>query len=145
MTPALPDLLLGQTVAITAPQPPEAGPDYAAGRFGLNATISLLAVQEAERGPAARLWENGALRALFAEAAEACDDTLAGELRRLAAGHDEDMSWSGLDRVNADLRRALIRLHVAVEDRADSALDRRILSLYQAMAKARRLELPQAG
>jgi hypothetical protein len=145
VTPSLPDLLLGQTLAIASPQPPEAGPDYAAGRFGLIATISLLAMQEAERGAAARLWENGALRALFAEAAETCDDALAGDLRRLAAGHDEDLSWSGLDRANADLRRALIRLHIAAEERADTELDRRIVTLYQAMARARRLDLPQAG
>ena len=144
MTPSLPDILLGQTLAITSPQPPEAGADYAASRFGLIATLSLIAVQEAEKGPAARLWENGALRELFGEAAKDFDAELGGDLGRLAASEDEDLTWSGLDRANADLRRALIRLHAAAEDRADGALDRRILALYQAMAKARRLELPQS-
>ena len=65
MTPSLPDLLLGQTLAIASPQPPEAGPDYAAGRFGLIATISLLAMQEAERGAAADwpvAWAGDSLR-----------------------------------------------------------------------------------
>ena len=32
MTPTLPDLLMGQYLSLTLPMPPEAGPDYAAGR-----------------------------------------------------------------------------------------------------------------
>jgi L-aminopeptidase/D-esterase-like protein len=142
VTPALPDLLMGQLISLTAPQPPEAGGDYMAGRIGLLATLAALGAQEAERGVAARMWENGAMRALFARAAGAYDDALQGDLALAAEAEDEALSWSVLDRVNAELRRLLIRLHEAVEARGDEALDREILRLYQGMARARRLDPP---
>jgi hypothetical protein len=141
MTPTLPDILMGQGLALLAPQPPEASGDYTAGRVGMIFMLATLAAQEAERGLAARLWENGALRALFARAAEAYDRSLDGALGAAAKTVDDDYALSALDRANADLRRLLIALHEAVEARADAALDREILGLYQAMARARRLEL----
>ena len=60
MTPNLPEILMGQSLALTAPQPPEASGDYMAGRLGMIAMLAALAAQEAERGIAARLWENQA-------------------------------------------------------------------------------------
>ncbi|MEO8925733.1 MAG: hypothetical protein ABI306_01100 [Caulobacteraceae bacterium] len=142
MTPSLPDILMGQVVALSAPLPPEAAGDYAAGRAAILAMLAMFAAQEAERGFAARLWENGALRVLFGRAAQAFDGELDGRLAAAAAGADDDFSLSALDRTNADLRRLLIALHEAAEQRGDATLDRRILALYQAMAKARRLDLP---
>lgn len=142
MTPSLPDILIGQCAALAAPLPPEAGGDYAAGRVGLLVMLAALAAQEAERGVAARVWENQALRALFAEAAPAYDGDLGGRLGPAAAGADGDLSWSALDGANADLRCLLIALHEAVEERRDVALDREILALYGRMAHERRLELP---
>lgn len=142
MTPSLPDILLGQSLALAAPQPPEAGGDYMAGRLGMIALLCALAAQEAERGIAARLWENQALRDLFARAAGAYDAALAGALAAAGAGADTDLAWSALDAVNAELRRRLIALHEAVEGRGDAARDAEILALYGAMAHARRLELP---
>jgi len=136
MTPALPDMLLGQAMALSAPQPPESTGDYMAGRVGMIAMLAILAAQEAERGLAARTWENGALIALFERATPAYDAVLAEDRT--------DHGWGALDRANADLRRVLIRLHEAAEDRRDSSLDREILALYQAMAKARHLDLPSA-
>ena len=103
--------------------------------------LAVLAAQEAERGTAARLWENGAMRALFADAAGAWDGPLGGALARAAAARDEDMSLSALTAANADLRRSLIALHEAVEAAGDAALDRRILALYVEMAAARHLDL----
>jgi hypothetical protein len=144
MTPALPDMLLGQAMALSAPQPPESTGDYMAGRVGMIAMLAILAAQEAERGLAARTWENGALIALCERATPAYDAVLAGDLSRAAAEDRTDHGWGALDRANADLRRVLIRLHEAAEDRRDSSLDREILALYQAMAKARHLDLPSA-
>jgi hypothetical protein len=141
MTPALPTLLIGQAVALGAPAPPECLGDYAASRAGLVATLLVLAAQEAERGPAARAWENGALRSLFEAAEREYRDVLgAGPPPADGAG-----TWSGLDAENADLRRRLIALHEAAEARRDATLQRRILALYVDMAHARRLELPGAG
>jgi hypothetical protein len=144
MTPALPDLLMGQAMALSAPQPPESTGDYMAGRIGLLAMLAIRAAQEAERGLAARGWENGAIIALFKRTTVDYDTVLEGELSRAIAEDRADHGWSALDRANADLRRVLIRLHEAVENRRDSSLDSEILSLYQAMAKARHLDLPSA-
>ena len=125
MTPALPDILTGQMISLLTPLPPEAGPEYQAGRAGLLAMLAALAAQEAERGVAARVWENGAIRDLLGE-----------------AGEDADLSWRALDSANADLRRKLIAAHEAAEQSGDRPLQARILELYREMAKARRLQLP---
>jgi hypothetical protein len=138
MTPALPDILLGQAVALMTPLPPEAGGDYLAGRMGLLAMLAGLAAQEAERGLAARVWENGAIRALLAKAGGDGENDAA-----LAAveNADPDLAWSALDAENARLRRALIAVHEAAEASGDGSLQIEILDLYRRMAKARRLEL----
>ncbi len=138
MNPTLTDLLLGQAVAIAAPQPPEAGGDYMASRLGMIAMIATMAAQEAERGPAVRIWENEAIQALLDRTAEAYGP------QTIDRATGEDFTWSGLDRRNADLRRALITLHEAAEARGDLAVQAEILDLYVAMAEARRLELPSA-
>ena len=132
MTPTLPDILTGQAVALMTPLPPEAGGDYMAGRMGLLAMLAGLASQEAERGLAARVWENGAIRALLAKAGA-------------DPGHgDDDLTWSALDAANANLRRVLIATHEAAEARGDRAVQSEILGLYRQMAAARRLTLAGA-
>ena len=138
MTPSLPDLLIGQAASLAAPQPPEAGGDYLAGRLAMLAMLAALMGQEAERGVAARVWENHAIQSLLARAAPAYDPALAGPL----GPDDGNLAWSDLDRRNADLRRRLITLHEMVEARDDVGLDGEILALYRAMAHARRLDLP---
>lgn len=145
MTPALPTILRGQVVALSAPAPPESSGDYAVSRGGMVAMLLMLAAQEAERGPAARVWENGALRALLADAADAYDEALDGALVAGAGVTDGDAGWSALDAANADLRRRLIALHAAAESRGDEVLQRRILDLYVEMAHTRHLDLPGAG
>ncbi len=131
MTPSLPDILLGQVAALSAPTPPEASGDYLAGRLGLVAMMSMLAAQEAERGIDARVWENRAIRDLLARAGAPADCQPAA-----------DLAWSALDRENAALRLALIAAHVAAEEAGDAALDLEILQLYKEMAERRRLDLP---
>ena len=144
MTPALPDILMGQFIAIGAPLPPEAFGDYTAGRMGMLALLSVLAAQEAQRGIAVRVWENKTLRDLFARSAADYDLRLDGRLDRAAGQGDANLEWAALDAANADLRRLLIALHEAVETCGDSLLDREILELYVHMAHQRRLELPGA-
>ena len=106
--------------------------------------LSVLAAQEASRGVAVRIWENGAIREVFATASPGYDTACDGALSAAAAETDEDRTWAALDARNDALRRLLIRLHEAVETRRDASLDRTIVKLYQAMARARRLELPAA-
>lgn len=139
MNPTLADLMVGQAVAIATPQPPEAGGDYLASRLGMIAMIATLAAQEAERGPAARIWENAAIQALLERAAPA--PAAAADWVSPPA---DDLTWSGMDRRNAVLRQALIALHETAEARGDHALQTEILTLYVAMAEARRLTLPSA-
>ncbi len=98
MTPALPDMLLGQAMALSAPQPPESTGDYMAGRIGMIAMLAILAAQEAERGLAARTWENGALIALFERAAAAYDEALGASFpapRRRIAPTMAGAPWTG--------------------------------------------------
>jgi hypothetical protein len=140
MTPALPDILTSFALTMATPLPLESSGEFSAGRTGIMAMLSVLAAAEAERGPAARLWENATLRGLFSRVGDAYGEILTGAMD---VG-DGDGSWSALDNANASLRRRLITLHEAAEDRGDAPLNLEILGLYQAMAQARRLELPPA-
>jgi hypothetical protein len=145
MTPSLPTILMGQVATLSAPAPPEASGDYAVSRAGMVAMLLMLSAQEAERGPAARAWENGALHDVLSEAARAYDEALGGALSSASGVTDGDSGWSALDAANAELRRRLISLHEAAEARGDVALQRRILDLYVEMARARRFDLPGAA
>lgn len=138
MTPTVPELLLGNFLCLMDPPPPESSGDFLQSRIGVTGMISLLCAQEAERGIAARVWENGAIRALLIRSAPAYGAGFA----EAAVGEDTDLSLAAMDRANADLRRALIDLHIAVETARDAALDNEIRGLYVQMADARRLDLP---
>ena len=138
MSPSLTEILTGAAAAMMSPPSPDAGPAYAASRLGMVGMMTMLAAQEAERGPAAAVAENAAIRALFVDAGAYDAD---GALAKAAAMTDADFSGSGLDRANADLRNLLITLHERVEDAGDGAMDRRILALYCDMARGRRLSL----
>jgi len=140
MTPTLPDIMTGFAVTLSTPLPPESGGDYMVGRMGMLTMLSMLASQEAERGTAARVWENGAIRAVLGKAA-ATYDTPDGAMAKAAGQVDSDFTWSGLDAANATLRRLLITLHEKVEAARDKDLDRQIIALYGEMAHARRLEI----
>lgn len=134
MTPALPDILAGNFLCLAVPAPPESQGEFMAGRVGVIALLSLLAAQEAERGAQARVWENAAIAAVLAEAAEAY-----GAAADVTAA---DLSLSALDRANAALRQSLITLHEAVEAAGDWPRHRAIIALYGQMAEHRRLDLP---
>ncbi|HZC15677.1 MAG TPA: hypothetical protein VE309_02845 [Caulobacteraceae bacterium] len=142
MTPTAPELLGGCVVALaTPPKAEEMGP-FMAGTVGIAALLDMLAAQECATGSAARVWENAALRGLFAEAAGAYDARLGGALASSGEVTDGDYSLAALDAANAELRRRLIRLHEAVEAARDAGFDRRILVLYRDMAARRELQLP---
>ena len=136
MTPSLPDVLVGNFLCMMDPGPAEQQGEFMAGKVAIVAILSLLAAQEAERGAAARVAENAAIRATLAE--------VAGDygLDLKALPSTEEITFSALDRVNAALRTALIGLHEAVEARGDTARHHAILRLYAKMADLRRLDLP---
>ncbi len=138
MTPTVPELLMGNFLAMLDPTPAESAGDFMQARIGVTGMISLLCAQEAERGIEARGWENTAIRALLADAAGRYGERFA----QAAVGVDTDLSLAAMDRANAALRTALIDLHIAVEEARDAALDTEIRALYVKMADARRLDLP---
>jgi hypothetical protein len=140
MTPTAPELLYGCAAALATPPAPEEMGAFFAGKIVVVALLAGFAAQECATGSAVRVWENGVLRALLADAAGRYDDAPAAD----EAG-DGDYSLAALDTANAELRRRLIRLHAAAEAAGDDALDRRILALYREMAARRMLHLPSAG
>ena len=145
MTPNLPELLMGNLIAISTPPPPESAGEFAGGRIGVIGMISFMAAQEAEKGVAVRMAENRAIRALFADAAREGWTPSAVDLEPLSKTHDDDLTLSGVDAANAVLRRALIPLHEAVEATAGPAgrpREARILKLLREGAESRALTLP---
>jgi hypothetical protein len=126
VTPALPDILNGIVRTLATPSPPESSGEFMAGKIGLVSMLLMLSAQEVERGLAARVWENAALRERLG------DPPIA----------DADLSLSALDAANATLRMRLIAAHADAEARGDAAADRAFLELYEKMAEARRLEIP---
>jgi hypothetical protein len=142
MTPTVREVLQGCTLAIMTPPSPDAGPEYAASRFGMVAMMLGLAASEAERAAAAAAEENADMRATFAGLAAAYDGALGGRLAAAARETDASLDTPVLDAANARLRRLLIELHERVEDAGDAAGNRAIVALYGRMAAARRLSLP---
>lgn len=134
MTPSLPDILVGNFMCMIDPPPPEQQGEFMAGKVAVVALLSLLAAQEAERGVAARVTENAAIQVLLDEAS--------GDYVIEGVETTDDLSIGGLDKVNAQLRRALIGLHEAVEARGDTRRHHAILRLYVRMADLRRLDMP---
>ena len=138
MTPALADILRGNFMCLAIPAPVESQGEFMTGRVGVIALLSLLAAQEVERGTTARVWENAAIAAVLAEAA----DLYGVQYAELAETRATDLSLVALDIANAALRRGLIALHEAVEDARDLARHRVNVALYGEMAQMRRLDLP---
>lgn len=135
MTPTLPEILRGNFIALATPATPEMAGDFMGARIGVIGMLNFLAAQEAERGTSAAILENRAIAALLASAT--------GYDITVPAASD-DLLPTALDSQNAALRRALIALHTAAEDRRDTALDTRILALYIIMAEGRKLVLPSS-
>lgn len=146
MTPTISEALVGNFMTLMEPPPPESAGEFMAGKIGVVGLISFLAAEEAEKGAAVRFAENRAMRTLFSEAAAGgWTPALTARLKELARGEDQDLTISGLDRANAELRHALIALQTAVEaapGAASLARQRRIVRLLREGADARRLDLP---
>jgi hypothetical protein len=123
VTPRLPDILTGNALALAGLATETGGAEFSGARVSVVALLSLLAAQEAARGPAAVLAENAAIAALIGA----------------------NVPDGAPDAANAELRRLLIAWHEAAEARGDAEADRAALALYRRMAELRRLEMPELG
>jgi len=116
MTPKIPDVLADLAGLVARNAMPDVDPAERASALGLSSMLFSIAAQEWDRAAARLVEENGAVRALLAEApAVLGEGELAGRLWDLSAGRDEDLRISALETSNAALRAALIELHAAVE------------------------------
>jgi hypothetical protein len=79
--------------------------------------------EEWERAASRRVEENSSIRAIFSQALPVVTDrALAGQLKTLGEGRDDDLRISALDASNDTLRAALTVLHTHVETlQGDSA------------------------
>jgi hypothetical protein len=134
MTPNIQQLLMGVMATLSTPLPPEASGDFGASRNGMVGNLAVLALQEADKAVPVRLAENKAIGDLLAAAAARYPDTA-------PPAPADELTISGLDRINAGLRRQLIALHTDAEKAGDTALHHDILRLYRDMARGRRLGL----
>ena len=95
---------------------PQVQPEYQQKNLTMLAMLLMMASEEWDRAVARRVEENAELRRIFGAAA-ACvdDDALRARLLKAAAGTDDSLLVSELDRSNDALRELLIALHERVE------------------------------
>ncbi len=106
-------------------------------RFASDATrlatmLLTIVANDVDDAAAARIWENAALRALFADAVELATGDLSVRLAEASSSGDPGYKISELDTENGRLRHLLVELHVFVEGRegaAANALNQRIWKL----------------
>jgi hypothetical protein len=82
------------------------------------------------------------MRALFGDAAKGIGGELGTKLNAVVGVRDEDLTVSGLDRSNGELKRLLIELQTHAEQNGDRALELRILRFLSEAAAVRQVYLP---
>jgi hypothetical protein len=138
MNPTAEELAAGNARVMAEEPSADAGAAFSASKIGIVNMINALVAQEQARAVDVRVAENKAIRALFAEARDWAP-ALGARLAALASGADADTSIVALDRANAELRRALIALHAAIE--GNVARERRVIALLRLIADGRALKL----
>ena len=119
---------------------PAVGDSFAAEMSRLAAMLVTIAANGVEDAAAARVWENAALRDLFADAPIGLDPALRTRLIEAARSVDPGLKISELDRENDRLRKLLVELQAEVEvdeSAAAQALNTRIWSLLRAAEERR--------
>ena len=138
-----PELVLNQAFAkIAMEMGPALPPGYGQGSATTTAVLLLMVAQEFDRAADLRAKENRVMRALFTDAVKGIDGELGAKLKAVVGVRDEDLTVSGLDRVNGELKRLLIELQTHAEQKGDRALGLRILRFLSEAAAARQVHLP---
>jgi hypothetical protein len=138
-----PELVLNQAFAkIAMEMGPALPPGYGQGSATTTAVLLLMVAQEFNRAADIRAKENRVMRALFADAAKGIGGALSAKLDAVVGVRDEDLTVSGLDRVNGELKQLLIELQTHAEQAGDRVLELRILRFLSEAAAARQVHLP---
>lgn len=138
-----PELVLNQAFAKIAMEMGPALPaGYGQGSATTTAVLLLMVGQEFNRAADIRAKENRVMRALFADAAKIVGGALGAKLDAVVGVRDEDLTVSGLDRVNGELKQLLIELQGYAEDKGDRVLELRVLRFLSEAAAARLVHLP---
>jgi hypothetical protein len=138
-----PELVLNQAFAkIAMEMGPALPPGYGQGSATTTAVLLLMVGQEFNRAADVRAKENRVMRALFGDAAKSVGGALAAKLDAVVGVRDEDLTVSGLDRVNGELKQLLIELQTHAERAGDRVLELRILRFLSEAAAARQVHLP---
>ncbi|MGE3250849.1 MAG: hypothetical protein AB7J28_05125 [Hyphomonadaceae bacterium] len=148
MKPSFPQILMGAAGAMVQHVGPRlAGDNYALGQASIIGLIMVMVAQEADRAADTLSLETVAMRALFAEAAEApLPAGLCQRLRAMAeAPHAESFTITALEATAAPMKELLIELHEALEDRPDEwarPLEAKVWDILKLGAYHRELYLP---
>lgn len=95
---------------------PAISPAYHQGTVGMLSSIFSIIGEEWDRAASRRIEENDRIRELFREGAPCVNDVvLRRRLLALAQAKDRDFHISALEKINCDLRAALIELHALIE------------------------------
>lgn len=138
-----PELVLNQTFAnIVMEMAPALPPGYGQSSAATAGALLLMVAQEFDRAADIRAKENRVMRALFADAAKNASGGLGAKLNAVVGVRDEDLTVSGLDRANGELKRLLIELQAHAEQAGDRVLELRILRFLSEAAAARQVHLP---
>jgi hypothetical protein len=138
-----PELVLNQAFAkIAMEMGPALPPGYGQGSAATTAVLLLMTAQEFDRAADVRAKENRVMRALFGDVAKGIGGDLGAKLNAVVGVRDEDLTVSGLDRANGELKRLLIELQAHAEAKEDRALELRILRFLSEAASARLVQLP---
>lgn len=138
-----PELVLNQAFAkIAMEMGPALPPGYGQGSATTTAVLLLMVGQEFDRAADLRAKENRVMRALLGDAAKSVEGELGAKLSGVVGVRDEDLTVSGLDRVNGELKRLLIELQAHAEQKGDRVMELRILRFLSEAAAARQVHLP---
>jgi hypothetical protein len=144
--PDVPVALQKLSMSLLLEAAPAIGVDYLQRGTGIAAIMLQMAAAEWDRAAAWRAEENAALRALFRDAEGAVVDTgLRTRLREAAAGADEDLRISALERANHGLRALQVELHAHLETLASPEARRLEAALWAELRRStERRALPLA-
>lgn len=119
--------------------------DYDKSVLGVFALLNVISAVEYDRAAEIRVWENGQMRALFADAALMTgSSTLRDSLVELAASEDSSVRISDLDAAGDMLQQKLIELQIHLEEQEDDVsqqLHRRLWQFLQEATDRRALHL----